>query len=159
MLLVWELQFEDLWGKEILWEKISKGKETSMASEHRAQKKRITSPLRVHFPLTHFIILSPEHWPVCLRNRHSLIPESQELEQDLKFNRNSSNWVTGVVDADRRDNSELREEREKGESSRSQCFRQGLWAEATRKVAVVWEPGWDNMAFTKVETVKVYILF
>lgn len=44
---------------------------------------------------------------------------------------------------------ELLEEQDKGETNNPLYFPQGLWAGVTRKVALVWESVWGNIAFLK----------
>ena len=109
--------------------------------------------MSLHYPLTHSIVLSPEPWP-ALSEAGTLLSQNSKNRS-----RNSSNWAAGLVDAERRGNSELPEETEKGKPSRSQRFRQGALSGAIRKVAVLLEPGWSNMAFFKKwELSSLYII-
>lgn len=77
MLLLREAHFQELQGREIVWEKRSDRDGTFSTPERRLQKK-VTPLFRVHFPLMHFITLSLEPWSSSLNSRYFLSSQNSQ---------------------------------------------------------------------------------
>lgn len=77
MLLLREAHFQELQGREILWEKRIDWDGTFLTPEPRLQKK-VTPLFKVHFSLMHFITLSLEPWSSSLKSRYFISSQNSQ---------------------------------------------------------------------------------